>query len=68
MHSEKYSHPNKFISLWQLYTNDANYIFPCNATASSDIIPINVSVSGWYIKMSQIIFSHAVQWYFLILS
>ena len=30
--------------------------FPCSAVASSNIIPINASVSGWYIEMLQIIF------------
>ena len=34
VHKEKHSHPNRYISVWQVYTNDANYLFPCNAMAS----------------------------------
>ena len=30
----------------------------------SSIVPINVSVSGWYLQMLQIVFS--MQWYLLI--
>ena len=47
VHSGKHPHHNKCISFWLLYTNDANYLFPYNAMISSNIIPINVSVSGW---------------------
>ena len=40
---------------WE-YTIVANYIFPCNAMVCS-IIAIDISISGWYIQMLQIIFS-----------
>ena len=45
---------NLSVSGWK-YTNVANYFIPCNAMVCS-IIAINVSVSGWYIQMLQIIF------------
>ena len=44
--SAKHSHPNKFISFSLLYINDADYLFPCNAMVFSNIIPVNVLVSG----------------------
>ena len=44
--SAKHSHPNKFISFSLFYINDANYLFPCNAMVFSNIIPVNVLVSG----------------------
>ena len=67
VHSGKHSHPNKFISLWQVYADGVNYIFSSNAMVSSSIIAINVSFYSWYMPMLQIIFSNAMQWYLLIL-
>ena len=57
VHSGKHSHPNKYINFWWVYTHDSNYLFSYNAMVSSNIIPISVSVSGWYKQMFKIIFS-----------
>ena len=37
-------------------------------TVGNILIPINVSISGRYTQLMQIVFSHVMQWYLLIIS